>query len=36
VLDALDMTIVARKPDNVVHHSDSQRITASFRAAWLS
>jgi putative transposase len=33
VLDALDMAIGARKPDNVVHHSDSQRITASFRAA---
>jgi putative transposase len=33
VLDALDMALVARKPDNVVHHSDSQRITASFRAA---
>ena len=29
VLDALDMAIVARKPDNVVHHSDSQRIVAS-------
>jgi transposase-like protein len=33
VLDALDMTLVARKPGNVVHHSDSQRITASFRTA---
>jgi putative transposase len=33
VLDALDMALAARKPDNVVHHSDSQRITASFRAA---
>src|SRR5271155_1667226 len=32
VLDALDMALMARKPDNVVHHSDSQRITASFRA----
>ena len=29
VLDALDMAIMARKPDNVVHHSDSQRIVAS-------
>ncbi len=28
VLDALDMALVARKPDNVVHHSDSQRINA--------
>jgi len=36
VLDALDMALVARKPDNVVHHSDSQRINASSRAAWLS
>ena len=25
VLDALDMALAARKPDNVVHHSDSQR-----------
>jgi putative transposase len=25
VLDALDIALVARKPDNVVHHSDSQR-----------
>jgi putative transposase len=33
VLDALDMALVARKPNSVVHHSDSQRITASFRAA---
>jgi putative transposase len=33
VLDALDMALVARKPDNVVHHSDSQRITASLGAA---
>jgi putative transposase len=33
VLDALDMALVARKPDNVVHHWDSQRINASFRAA---
>ena len=36
VLDALDMALAARKPDNVVHHSDSQRINASFRAASLS
>jgi putative transposase len=36
VLDALDMAIVARKPDNVVHHSDSQRINTSFRVPWLS
>ena len=32
VLDALDMALETRKPDNVTH-SDSQRITASFRAA---
>jgi transposase InsO family protein len=36
VLDALDMALMARKPDNVVHHTDSQRINTSFRAAWLS
>ena len=36
VLDALDMALVTRKPDNVIHHSDSQRINASFRAARLS
>ena len=29
VLDALDIALAARKPDNVVHHSDSQRIKAS-------
>jgi putative transposase len=28
VLDAFDMALVARKPDNVVHHSDSQRMKA--------
>jgi putative transposase len=33
VLDALDMALAVRKPDNVIHHSDSQRINASFRAA---
>ena len=33
VLDALDMALETRKPDNVIHNSDSQRITASFRAA---
>jgi putative transposase len=27
VLDALDMALAARKPDNVVHHSDSQRLS---------
>ena len=36
VLDALDMALAARKPDNVVHHSDSQRINASLRVARLS
>ena len=33
---ASDMALVARKPDNVVHHSDSQWIRASSRAAELS
>ena len=34
VLDALDMAIVARKPDNVVHHSDrgSQYTSVAFGA----
>ena len=34
-IEALDMALNARdpKPDNLIHHSDSQRITASFRAA---
>jgi putative transposase len=37
VADALVMAIWRRgKPDALLHHSDSQRITASFRAAWLS
>ena len=36
VLDALDMALETRKPDNVIHHSDSQRISTSLRAAWLS
>jgi putative transposase len=32
VLDALDMALVARKPDNVVHHSDrgSQYTSVAF------
>ena len=30
VLDALDMALAARKPDNVVHHSDSQRLSIHF------
>jgi putative transposase len=34
VTDALMMAIWRRgKPDALLHHSDSQRITASFRAA---
>ena len=34
VADALIMAIWRRgKPDALLHHSDSQRITASFRAA---
>ena len=33
VLDALDMALATRRPEGVIHHSDSQRITASFRAA---
>jgi putative transposase len=34
VLDALDMAIVTRKPDNVVHHSDrgSQYTSVAFGA----
>jgi transposase InsO family protein len=36
VLDALEQALHDRRPvhrDGLVHHSDSQRITASFRAA---
>jgi putative transposase len=33
VLDALDMALETRKPDNVVHHSGSQWIRASSWAA---
>jgi transposase InsO family protein len=33
VLNAPDMALMARKPDNVVHHSDSQCIGASSWAA---
>jgi len=37
VADALIMAIWRRgKPDALLHHSDSQRISTSFRAAWLS
>ena len=34
-LDALDMALMARNPapDSLIHHSDSQRIAASFWAA---
>jgi putative transposase len=35
VLDALNMALAARRPKGVIHHSDSQRIEASFRAASL-
>jgi hypothetical protein len=33
VLDALNMALAVRRPKGVIHHSDSQRIEASFRAA---
>ncbi len=33
VLDALDMALAARKPESVIHHSDSQWINASSRVA---
>ena len=35
-IEALDMALAARNPapDSLIHHSDSQRITASFRAAY--
>ena len=33
VLDALDMAIAARKPRDVIHHSDSHWMEASSRAA---
>ena len=39
VLDALEQALHDRRPagrGGLVHHSDSQRINASFRAAWLS
>ena len=34
-IEALDLALAARKPPptSLIHHSDSQRITASFRAA---
>jgi transposase InsO family protein len=34
-IEALDMALAARHPPpmSLIHHSDSQRITASFRAA---
>ena len=34
-IEALDKALAERnpKPDSLIHHSDSQRITASFRAA---
>ena len=34
-IQALDMALAARDPppESLIHHSDSQRITASFRAA---
>ena len=34
-IEALDMALAARDPApmSLIHHSDSQRITASFRAA---
>jgi putative transposase len=33
VLDASNMALVVRRPHGVIHHSDSQRIEASFQAA---
>jgi transposase InsO family protein len=36
VFDALDMAIAARKPDNVIHHSDSQRISIHVDCLWQS
>jgi putative transposase len=33
VLDALNMALAMRRPKGVIHHSDSQRIGASSRAA---
>jgi len=33
-IEALDMALTARNPEpGLIHHSDSQRINASFRAA---
>ena len=33
-IEALDMALAARNPEpGLIHHSDSQRINASFRAA---
>ncbi|KIU27178.1 hypothetical protein SR39_30610 [Methylobacterium radiotolerans] len=31
VLDALEMAIMQRRPRDVIHHSDSQKICASSR-----
>ena len=33
VLDALEMAVMQRRPRDVIHHSDSQKIVASFLAA---
>jgi hypothetical protein len=33
VLDALEMAVTTRRPKGVIHHSDSQSIGASSRAA---
>jgi len=33
IIDAMNMAVTQRKPSNVIHHSDSQRMVASFWAA---
>jgi hypothetical protein len=33
VLDALNMALAIRRPNDVIHHSDSHRIGAGSRAA---
>jgi putative transposase len=33
VLDALEMALGQRRPKDVIHHSDSQKIEASSRVA---
>jgi putative transposase len=33
VLDALEMALGQRRPKDVIHHSDGQKIEASYRVA---